>query len=188
MKLEKRYKGFSYSVGSTALVGIMYKKNKSLKAYILNTGDCRAILCNSNNIAIALTKDHKPNYIEEKKRINNLGGEIEFDGYDWRIKGLSVSRAFGDMDIMPYVTHKPEIFNYSINKNDKFLVFACDGLWDALSNQDVADFILKQMSKNNHLINMYGNSSKNIAYELGKYAIKKGSLDNISIIIVFLRN
>ena len=50
------------------------------------------MLCR-DNFAIPLTKDHKPDFPEEKARIQALGGEIKFDGADYRIRDLSVSKA-----------------------------------------------------------------------------------------------
>jgi serine/threonine protein phosphatase PrpC len=159
--------------GSTALVGIQYKN----KLWILNVGDSRVIKCNHSNIAEQLSLDHKPSSPTERIRIESLGGMIEYDGYDWRIKGLSLSRAFGDIDCSPYVTHTPDIYKYKIKKTDKYLVFACDGLFDVLSNQDIVDFI------NTLIIHKY---NKNYAQALAQYAYDKGSLDNITIIIYFI--
>ena len=88
------------------------------------------------------------------------------------------------MDSTPFVTHKPEIFKYKIKKNDKFIVIGCDGLWDVMSNKNVNDFILDKINKIK-ITEMSGNSNNNIAYLLANYAIKKGSTDNISIIIIF---
>lgn len=184
-KLETKFKVFSYNVGSTALNIIFYKSNNKIKYYINNVGDCRCVKCNKNNIAIPLTKDHKPNSYDEKKRIEKLDGKIYFDGYDWRIGDLSVSRAFGDIDNYPYVSYKPDIYNGELKSDDKFIILACDGLWDVLSNQDVIDFILEQMDDIKISNSMLGNSINNIAYNLGNYAINKGSLDNISIVIIF---
>ena len=183
-KLEIKFKNISYTIGSTALIIIMFKHNNDIYSYVANIGDCRSILCDSKNIPRQLTNDHKPNQIKEKNRIQNLGGKIYFDGYDWRIGDLSVSRAFGDMDSAPYVTHKPEIFKYKIKKNDKFIVIGCDGLWDVMTNKNVNDFILDKINKIK-ITEMSGYSNNNIAYLLANYAIKKGSTDNISIIIIF---
>ena len=123
-KLEKTHPIASKRCGSTALSGIHYlDKNKNPMIWILNVGDCRAVLCNYKYQSISLTKDHKPNSINEKKRIEQLGGKIKFDGSDWRIKDLSLSRAFGDVDTKPYITHKPEIFRVKLNKKDKFIIF-----------------------------------------------------------------
>jgi serine/threonine protein phosphatase PrpC len=164
--------------GSTACVGIQYKDiDDQYKLWILNVGDSRVVKCNKNNIAEQLSLDHKPNNPQEKERIEDLGGMIQFDGVDWRINGLSLSRAFGDLDCRPYVTHLPQIYKYNINTNDKFLIFACDGLWDVISNQDAVDFICDLNNKN-----FKGNYSK----ELTEYAINKGSLDNVSAIVYFI--
>ena len=72
-----------------------------------------------------------------------MNGKIQFDGHDWRIKDLSLSRAFGDLDASPFVTHEPEIYKYKLSSKDKFMVLACDGLWDVLSNQEVVNFVLE---------------------------------------------
>jgi serine/threonine protein phosphatase PrpC len=177
-KLRNEHPRAVVHCGSTACVGIQYKdKDDQNKIWILNVGDSRVIKCNKDNIAEQLSLDHKPNSPEEKNRIEELGGSIEFDGVDWRIGGLSLSRAFGDLDCKPYVTHLPQIYKYNIKSDDKFLIFACDGLWDVLSNQDVVDFICELNSKK-----FKGNYSK----ELTEYAINKGSLDNVSAIVYFM--
>lgn len=173
------------SSGSTALSTIFYNHNNRNYFYVINIGDSRAIICNKYNIAVPLTKDHKPNSYEEKKRITELGGKIIFDQGDWRIKDLSVSRAFGDLDATPFVNPTPDIFRYELETNDKFLVMACDGLWDVMSNQEVVDYILEEFDKLKKNKTTNGGGRNNIAKLLGEYAIQKGSFDNITIIIVF---
>lgn len=172
-KLYSTLKEKTYKSGSTALVLIMHNCQNNLHLYLINLGDCRAILCNKNNKAKQLTEDHKPNTNTEKKRISKLGGKIYYDGYDWRIENLSVSRAFGDFDTKPYITHIPEIYKIKINKDDKFVVLACDGLWDVMTNQEVVNFILNNCN------------NKNLAKLLTQEAYNKGSTDNISVIIKF---
>ena len=146
-KLLEQYKNMSYTIGSTSLVAVFYKHGNEIKYYISNVGDCRAVICNKQNQVKQLTIDHKPNSKTEKQRIEKLGGKIYFDGYDWRIKDLSVSRAFGDIDSQPYVTHMPDLYNYKLNSKDKFIIMACDGLWDVFNNQQAVKFVLKNMTK-----------------------------------------
>jgi serine/threonine protein phosphatase PrpC len=183
-KLSIEYKNIANHVGSTALIMIHYITNANKSSYyIANIGDCRAVKCNKNNQAIQLTKDHKPNSPEEKNRIQELGGKVVYDGYDYRIMGLSLSRAFGDLDATPYVTHKPDIFKYDLLTGDKFIVMACDGLWDVMSNQQVVNFVINQIKKLNNTSEL---KSKNIAKLLASHAINtKGSTDNVSILIIF---
>lgn len=181
----------SRSCGTTALVIMQYEKGgvfSQLK--IANLGDCRAVLCTESNVAIPLTKDHKPMAYDENKRITMLNGNITHDrNDDPRINGFSVSRAFGDVEAKPHISHIPELFDYELSTKsnkiiDKFLILACDGVWDVLSNQDAVDFVLFKLDEISSLQTC--NSGKNnIANMLGKYAIVKGSQDNISVAIVF---
>jgi protein phosphatase 1L len=168
---EKHPRAVEYC-GSTACIALQTENN----LWVINVGDSRCVLCNKNGEPVQLSIDHKPNLAEEKKRIEKLGGKITFDGVDWRVKSLSLSRAFGDLDCCPYVTHLPNIFKFKIDSKDKFLIIACDGLWDALSNKKAVAFVKDLLSKN---------YDGNYAKELANYALNNGSYDNITVIIYF---
>lgn len=180
--LRNNHKNMAYRAGSTCLVVIQYEKDGFKWLNVMNTGDSRCVMCR-DNFAYPLTKDHKPGWPEERHRIEQMGGKIYLDGPDYRIGDLSVSRAFGDVDAEPYVTHVPEISKYKLDKSDKFIIIACDGLWDKVANQDAVNFVL---------LNCYDKTTKkrinknmNIANELANYALHKQSTDNISVIVVF---
>ena len=178
----------SKNCGSTALVIICYQKSDCVfQLKVINLGDCRAVLCNKDNIGIPLTKDHKPTSWEENKRILSAGGIITTDpGDDPRINGLSVSRSFGDLDAKPHVWHLPDIYDYEIIPGkDKFIIMGCDGVWDVLSNQEAVDFVLFTMDRLQITPGLCTRSNKNIANLLGEYAIAKGSQDNISVLIIW---
>jgi serine/threonine protein phosphatase PrpC len=183
--LKNKYQNKAYHCGSTCLVVIKFNKDKNKYINVMNTGDSRSILCR-NNTAISLTKDHKPHWPEEKRRIEKLNGRIYFDGDDWRINDLSVSRAFGDIDAHPFLTHIPELFRYKIDKNDKFIILACDGLWDVVTNQEAVNFILENCYDHKLEKRVSNKKKVNIAKKLANYAISKGSTDNITIIVSFL--
>lgn len=77
--------------GSTANVILITEKFY----YVANCGDSRSVLCRSG-FCIELSKDHKPQNLEEKMRINKAHGYVNHG----RINDiLSVSRAFGDFDL-----------------------------------------------------------------------------------------
>jgi serine/threonine protein phosphatase PrpC len=169
--------------GSTCLVVCHFKDTLAMAEYlnIINTGDSRCVLCR-NNIAQVLTKDHKPDWPDEHARISKLGGEVRKDGNTYRINDLSVSRAFGDKESSKYVTHRPDMYKYKISDKDRFLIIACDGLWDVMASQDAINFVL---------INCYDSDMKrinpkiNIARKLAEYAIEHESGDNVTCIVVF---
>lgn len=182
--LRNNHKNIAYRAGSTCLVVLHYEHQGSQYLNVLNTGDSRCVMCR-DNFAYPLTKDHKPGWPEEKSRIEQLGGKIYLDGPDYRIGDLSVSRAFGDVDAAPYVIHTPEISKYRLDKADKFVILACDGLWDKVSNQDAVNFVL--LNCYDKTTNKRINKRMNIADELAKYALRKQSTDNVSVIVVFFQ-
>lgn len=51
---------------------------------------------------------------------------------------LGVARAFGDFELEEYITCVPDVFKLSRNIfEDKYLVVACDGLWDVVEDHMV---------------------------------------------------
>jgi len=68
----------------------------------------------------------------------------------------------------------PDVYYNKITNNTKYIVMACDGLWDVVDNKDLSS-LLDGYKKEN---------SKNLAANLAQEALKKGSYDNVSIIIL----
>ncbi|XP_075148984.1 protein phosphatase alphabet [Haematobia irritans] len=149
--------------------------------YIANCGDSRAVLCREGAPVFA-TQDHKPILPEEKERIHNAGGSVMIK----RVNGtLAVSRALGDYDFKnvknrgqceQLVSPEPEIFCQPRQDTDEFLVLACDGIWDVMSNEDVCSFIHSRLKITNDLVE--------VANEVVDTCLNKGSRDNMSIIII----
>jgi len=59
---------------------------------------------------------------------------------------------------------------------DEFLVLACDGVWDVMTNEDVVNFVSHRMRISDDL--------EHIANEVIDTCLHKGSRDNMSIIII----
>jgi len=192
-KLKNHPNNIAKKCGCTSLVVIRYLDvtNKHC-LQVINSGDCRVVV-SRRGFAIPLSKDHKPHWSEEKMRIDEVNKQygtnklVHFNAGDWRIGDLSVSRSFGDLDNTPYVSHLPEIFNYMLMAGDEFIVLACDGIWDVLENHEVINFVRDHLYDNHtYMYHQHETSgSKNIARLLADYALSKGSMDNISVMIVF---
>lgn len=179
--LIESYSNKVQECGSTCIIVFKFQYDNNDMINIMNIGDSRAIIC-SGMSGIELTTDHKPLNPIEKQRIIKQGGQIIYDGSEWRVNGLSVSRAFGDAS-SNLTRPIPDLFLRKITDKDKFIVIACDGLWDVMSNQAVVNFIL------HFCYDSFGNrinEKLDIAKKLVDYAIAQGSTDNISVIIVFL--
>lgn len=182
--LFTKHKKDATECGSTCLIVCHFKDDQNQDFLnVMNTGDCRSVLCR-NNLGIPLTRDHKPDWHDEKSRILQLGGQIyqEKDSTTWRIEGLSVSRAFGDKSASKYVTHTPDIFKYKLTKKDRFAIIACDGLWDVMSSQEAVNLVLKECYDSDM---KRINQRVNISRKLAETAINRACEDNVTCIVVF---
>lgn len=109
---------------------------------VSNLGDCRAVLCRGG-VAEALTTDHRAGRDDERERIENQGGYVEFYRGAWRVHGiLAISRSIGDAHLKKWVVAEPETRVLDLEQDMEFLVLASDGLWDVVSNQEAVDTVL----------------------------------------------
>ncbi|WOL17532.1 protein kinase and PP2C-like domain-containing protein isoform X1 [Canna indica] len=147
------------------------------KLFVANAGDCRAIV-NRTGSPFPMSKDHVASCPEERARVMKEGVVVKWQVDTWRVgpAALQVTRSIGDDDLKPAVTAKPEIFETYISADDEFLVMASDGLWDVISNEEVVS-IIKDTVKEPSMC------AKRLATE----AAARGSKDNITVIVVFLR-
>jgi len=134
--------------GSTAVCTLI----KDNKIYCANAGDSRAI-CSVAGVCEELSHDHKPCDEEEQRRIIAAGGWVEFN----RVNGnLALSRAMGDFVFKrnnkksaeeQIVTALPDVIVKDITKDFEFIVVACDGIWDVMSNEEVKDFVRTRIAQ-----------------------------------------
>lgn len=158
--------------GTTALCVIASRSHIT----VANTGDSRALLVRKNFSFIPLSIDHKPNSVEERDRITKLGGTVVHWGV-WRVQGvLAVSRAIGDKLLKTFVIPDPDVITHELSEDDAFLVLATDGLWDVMSNMDVTSAI------------RICPTIDAIAECLVKASFSKGSMDNVTVLVIDLRN
>jgi len=105
----------------------------------------------TGNKVVALSEDHKPDNAEELARITKAKHYVE----DSRVDGnLALSRAFGDFQykdqpqLTPQeqaVTIQPDLVTVKRSKEDKYIIVACDGIWDCLSNEECCDSVNKKL-------------------------------------------
>ncbi len=108
---------------------------------------------------VELTSDHKPDNEQERERIQNANGFVQFN----RVCGdLSLSRAIGDTrykqskDLLQHeqqVICIPDI-TYTIANPSDYLMLYCDGIVEYKTNEDVADFFWQHKLTND----THGNS------------------------------
>ena len=165
-----------------------------------NVGDSRGIMIKENNEIIDLSLDQKPENLNEKKRIQKMGGIISQcnDLYDdgkeggpFRIwvkgcdyPGLAMSRSIGDKiahDIG--VISEPEILDFNLDEKCKCLIIGSDGVWQYLNNKDVSEIMLPFLNEKKA-----EQASKEIIRKSSLAWIKNDSnIDDITVSVIFLK-
>nr|XP_023675233.1 protein phosphatase 1E [Paramormyrops kingsleyae] len=143
-------------------------------------GDSQVMLVRRGQ-AVELMKPHKPDREDEKQRIEALGGCVIWFG-TWRVNGsLSVSRAIGDSEHKPYICGDADHSTFQLDGSEDYLILACDGFYDTVSPDEAVRVV------SDHLQENAGDTSM-VAHKLVASARDAGSSDNITVIVVFLRD
>ncbi|KNC86318.1 hypothetical protein SARC_01542, partial [Sphaeroforma arctica JP610] len=140
-----------------------------------NVGDAEAAMCMSDGTAVELTVKHSICRKEEETRIrSHAGGYITDAG---RVVGvLATCRAVGDFRLYPYVSCVPSVRKVKLTQDVKFVILACDGLFDVMSLQEAVDLIID-----------FTDPAMAAAY-LRNYAFAMGSADNISVQVILFNH
>ncbi|MCQ2819833.1 MAG: protein phosphatase 2C domain-containing protein [archaeon] len=161
-------------VGSTGLVVHLIKSTTKATIYSANIGDTRSYIFSPAHSKM-LSVDHRTGDKKETERIEKSGGFIDTD----RVNGiLMITRAFGDMKLKRNgVIATPFIKSVQIDLRDpnQYLIMACDGIWDVLTENEVREII-----KNN----LY--STSDICTKIINSALEKEAWDNLSVFVVKL--
>lgn len=176
---------------------------------VANVGDSRAVLSRGGR-AVDLSTEHRvwgktPNVLAEINRIESVGGWVD----DGRVCGvLAVSRAFGDMEFKGEeglqmllakgldfglwdqkfadskrftgnpVTAQPDVTELALHDGDEFVLVASDGLWDVMDSQEVVKLARRELQR--------GSSPDEVAAKLTALAVKRGSQDNVAVVVIDL--
>ncbi|MFQ5848214.1 MAG: PP2C family serine/threonine-protein phosphatase [Candidatus Methylomirabilales bacterium] len=138
-----------------------------------HVGDSEILLVGAG--PIALTRPHRVDDPGERSRIVAAGGAIE-GGYVVRgVRGLMPTRSFGDSFFRPVgVMAVPVVGERRLGAADRFLVVACDGLFDVLGGEEIARTLLQ--SSGAHA----GGES------LREAVLARGGTDNLTILVIEL--
>lgn len=164
--------------GCTAVVAFITPTH----VVMAHAGDSRAVLASGGKVALA-TEDHKPYNPAEEERIQKAGGCVSMK----RVDGdLAVSRALGDFqykdEALPpeecKVTAAPDTKSIlRIPSEDEFLIVACDGIWDVMSDQDCTQAVREIFLEGENNVGL-------VCEEILDMCLIKGSRDNMSSVLV----
>ena len=138
--------------------------------------------------AVVETIDHKPSMCFERARIEAAGGTV-CGGRTARLDGnLAVSRSLGDFDFKndkrPVAEQKvsclPDIYEVSGLPEGSLLLLACDGLWDAMSTEEAAQFVRERLQRNPPM------ELADIAQDLIDFSLNAETRDNVTVLLAQL--
>lgn len=144
--------------GTTATVCIHDKaKNELTVAHVADstcvlgkyTDDSKS---NTAVDGIALTRDHKPDLQDERKRIEKAGGRVVFDGYaNYRVyakngqyPGLNMSRCLGDLlgHQDAGCSAEPEVSTVKVEPYHNALLLCSDGVWEFIKPREAIEIVM----------------------------------------------
>jgi len=183
--IHGRHAGITASGATVALCLVKPNpESKSINLVVANAGDARVVLGQAGRPAERLSFDHSVHDPQEVQRIAQAGG------FCWRnrvLGVLAVTRSLGDQLLKEYVIAEPTVretnipFTSSSGQNNKesseqsFVILACDGLWDVISDQEAVDLVRGFKGEKNAV-------SKRLVQE----GLTRGTTDNLTVIVAWL--
>ena len=142
-----------------------------------NIGDTRIILVRTSNFQV-LSYDHVASDDNEKLRVEKAGGYITQHHRTKRVCGqFAITRSIGDARYKEYIISAPYFKNTRMSIDDLALVIASDGLFEVMSNEEVVQVVREKIDF----------SPCQIAEVLSTEAVDRGSKDNVTVIVVKLK-
>ena len=148
-------------------------------------------------MSIALSRDHKPDERDESKRILKRGGRVEAyqdeEGNPlgparvWLaeedIPGLAMSRSIGDLVAASVgCIYEPEILDYQITAEDKFVVIGSDGIFEFMPNEEVVRIVVPFYKSGD----IQGACDELVKAAKQTWLQEEEVIDDITCVIVFL--
>ncbi|CAK8542578.1 unnamed protein product [Lathyrus sativus] len=156
------------SVGSCCLVGVicngtLYIANLGDSRAVLG----RAVKATGEVLAVQLSTEHNAAIESIRHELQSMHPDdsniVVLRHNVWRVKGLiQISRSIGDVYLKkaefnreplyakfrlrepfktPILSSEPSISVHQLQPQDQFIIFASDGLWEHLSNQEAVDIV-----------------------------------------------
>ncbi|XP_075493038.1 putative protein phosphatase 2C 60 [Primulina tabacum] len=156
------------AVGSCCLVGIIC--NGTLYVASLGDSRAvlgRRVRATEEVLAIQLSEEHNASFESVRRELQSLHPDdpqiVVLKHNVWRVKGLiQISRSIGDIYLKkaeynreplfakfrlrqpfkrPILRSEPAITVHQLQPHDQFIIFASDGLWEHLTNQEAVDLV-----------------------------------------------
>mmetsp|Transcript_65232 Transcript_65232/g.121604 ORF Transcript_65232/g.121604 Transcript_65232/m.121604 type:complete len:402 (+) Transcript_65232:85-1290(+) len=178
----------TFTSGCTACSCYIRQGGGAPVLYTAHVGDTRAVLCRSGKEhRLTAMSDHKPTDWEELRRIEGAGSVV----VNKRVNGtLAVARALGDhylkapTMLASAVSNVPDVSVVTLYDQDEFIIVACDGLWDVMTDQEAVEFVRPRLQKGTEAGKSRKEAVEEVAEALVIAALDLGTRDNVTCSII----
>lgn len=160
--------------GSTSVIALIIDDC----LWVANVGDSRAILA-VNGKAIALSEDADPEFTKYQRGVWKRDQDVS---RQFRVNGLALARAVGHEEVKSGVNPRATLIRYPLSdlpEGTHHVILASDGLWDVATSDEAAQFVARKAGE--------GLDHEQIAHALVDQALKAGTTDNTSVIVVEIK-
>lgn len=173
------------------------------KGLIVNVGDSGGMVFHSDpshaTQIVVSTVFHKPDYPDERARIERAGGTVDKPTIDdvYRVGDLALSRSMGDRALKTTgqdaqtqrawggrVVATPDIVQFDVNRHDMWAVLATDGIFDYWTYENIARMIVAEFEKSGSVSAVTQRLSA--AWEQERITRKDKDCDNATLIVIKL--
>jgi len=170
--------------GTTASMMALDETNGELVA--LNCGDSRSMVITPEGKVQLVTQDHTPE-TEGERLMQGVSAGLDYSlpqcqFSKWTISAGKYEYAVGRSLEGPFVTSRGIVSDADISKTSigpgETLVSATDGLWEVMDSDEVALDLVKMRKQ--------GLNARDAARNLCSMAFKKGTADNVSVVVVYV--
>lgn len=120
--------------GGTTLTVVRVDGQEATIAYV---GDSEVGIVQEDGTIESLTPPHHPLQAGERDRLKATGAQLSGPRLEAPKSAAwaAVSRALGDTEFEPHLSHEPAVVKTTCGERDRFLLVASDGLWGKLDGQ-----------------------------------------------------
>lgn len=173
------------TAGTTCSLLVLDETSSELT--LLNCGDSRSLVVSEKGKVTFATLDHTPQS-EESRLAEGIRNGLDYSLPKcrlsrWSLKVGDYEYAVGRSLEGLFATSKgivsdPDVSTLTVQAGE-ILISATDGLWNVMDSNEVANDLFKMRTKNNL-------SAHDAARTLCSMAVRKGSSDNVSAVVVYL--
>ena len=176
---------YRLNCGTTAACCVVTDRH----VFAANVGDSEAFLARRGGV-VQLSYLHVATDASEQERIVNQGGKI-FNYQGKRVEGvMQVTRSLGDQHFKRFIIPEPYTAEAALDGTEEFLLLATDGLFHVFAPADTIALVRALLrGEPAPILETHGipapAAKEAIPDTLVALALRLGSSDNVSVVIVF---